>query len=351
MPITHVVCPDCDSLDQTDRRQFLKRLGAAAAAVTLAGRASPGLAAERTGPSPTSKAETAVKALYHSLSDQQRKVICFDWDHLDARRGLLRTYVANNWHITEPTIDGDFFTRKQRQLVYDVFKGIFNPDWHARFVKQLKDDTGGQPWGAAQNIAIFGRPGEDQFQFVMTGRHMTIRADGNSENHVAFGGPIFHGHAAESFNEKPDHPGNIFWPQAVLANDVCGMLDGKQRERALVEHTPEESDIAFAKQPQGIPVADLSRDQKDALDKVLRSLLDPYRQEDRDEVLASLKKNGGLEACHLAFFKEGDIGDDGVWDNWRIEGPAITWYFRGSPHVHIWIHVADDPRVKVNEKV
>ena len=34
--------------------------------------------------------------------------------------------------------------------------------------------------------------------------------------------------------------------------------------------------------------------------------------------------------------REGDIGNDGEWDNWRLEGPAFVWYFRGSPHVHVW---------------
>ena len=46
-------------------------------------------------------------------------------------------------------------------------------------------------------------------------------------------------------------------------------------------------------------------------------------------------------------FRRDDLGDDGVWDNWRIEGPAFVWYFRGAPHVHSWIHVADTPKTPV----
>src|SRR5204862_704724 len=145
---------------------------------------------------------TAVKALYDTLTDVQKKEICFDWDYKDSR-GLLRTHVSNAWQITKPTIDSSFYTKDQKALVFDVFKGIFNPDWHERLMKQLKDDTNGQPFGAQQNIAIFGKPGGDgKFEFVMTGRHLTCRADGNSESHVALGGPIFHGHAASGFNEK-----------------------------------------------------------------------------------------------------------------------------------------------------
>ena len=52
----------------------------------------------------------------------------------------------------------------------------------------------------------------------------------------------------------------------------------------------------------------------------------------------------------LAFYKEGDIGDDGEWDNWRLEGPSFVWYFRGKPHVHVWVNVADDPTMKTNAK-
>ena len=66
----------------------------------------------------------------------------------------------------------------------------------------------------------------------MTGRHLTTRADGNSEEHVAFGGPIFHGHAASGFDEKVHHPGNVFWHQAELANKVYTVLSGKQQAQA-----------------------------------------------------------------------------------------------------------------------
>ncbi len=81
-----------------------------------------------------------------------------------------------------------------------------------------------------------------------------------------------------------------------------------------------------------------------ALDAALASLLEPYRREYQDQVFDCLKQQGGLQACSLAFYQERDMGNDGVWDNWRLEGPVLTWFFRGSPHVHIWIHVAQDPK-------
>ena len=147
------------------------------------------------------------------------------------------------------------------------------------------------------------------------------------------------------------NPGNIFWHQALAANRVYEMLDGKQRKLALVPKEPVESAVGFrgsAGPFSGIPVSELSSDQKEHVQKVLGKLLDPYRQSDRDEVVACLKAQGGLDRCHLAFFEEPDLGDDGVWDVWRLEGPAFVWYFRGTPHVHTWVNVSADPSVKLN---
>jgi len=97
-------------------------------------------------------------------------------------------------------------------------------------------------------------------------------------------------------------------------------------------------------------VTELSKDQREHVQKVLQLLLEPYRQSDQDEALAALKKQGGLDKCSLAFYQADDLGDDGVWDNWRLEGPAFVWHYRGAPHVHVWVNVADDPSVELNSK-
>jgi uncharacterized protein DUF3500 len=347
-----IVCPDCEAAEGgLDRREFLRTVGVTAAAATTAGLplwAAPKATAAAT---PSSAAETAVKGLYDALTDEQRKAVCFDWDYQDPKRGLLRTFVSNNWQITPHAIRSNFYTQKQQMIIHDIFKGMINPDWYGKVIKQLKDDTGGKEWGSDQSIAIFGKPGGDRFEFVMTGRHLTLRADGHSEAHVAFGGPVFYGHAASGFNEKVHHPGNVFWYQAEMANKIYQMLDDKQQKRALVAHLPAESRVEFhgpeGKYP-GIPVVELADDQKAQLQKVLAALVEHFRQEDQDEALGCLKRQGGLDKCSLAFYQEGDIGDDGEWDNWRLEGPSFVWYFRGEPHVHVWVNVADDPSVKLN---
>jgi hypothetical protein len=339
-------CSDCTA----DRREFLRSVGAAAIA-TAAGAST--LGRVHASPTPTSPAETAVKALYDSLTEKQRAKVCFDWDHMDPKRGLLRTFVSNNWQITPDKITSGFYTKKQQDILHDAFKGLINPEWYSKFMKQLKDDSGGKPWGAEQSIAIFGKPGDAKFELVLTGRHQTLRADGNTEAHVAFGGPIFYGHAAENFNEKPNHPGNVFWPQAVEANKVFAMLEEPQRKKALVAQTPKEDAVAFRGpkgQFPGIPVTDLGPDQKTQLQKTLATLVEPFREVDRDEAMACLKAQGGLDRCSLAFYQDQDLGNDKIWDNWRLEGPSFVWYFRGNPHVHVWVNIADSHEVKLNAR-
>jgi hypothetical protein len=350
MSHNHPSCPDCDGSERSiARREFLKSAGTLAA-VAAAGTPLWARAADSAGSAGASAPETTVKSLFDSFNPKQRQELCFAWDHVAPNQGLLRTRVANNWHITQPQINSDFFTKDQRAMIRTIFEGIIQPEWHARIDKQLQDDAGG--FGEDQNIAIFGTPGE-KFEFVMTGRHMTLRCDGNSTEHVAFGGPIFYGHAANGFNEKPNHPGNVFWPQAVAANRVYEMLDAKQRAVALVDRQPREQDVAFhgqTQKPTGLAVSDMSSDQRGLVQEVLAKLIEPYRQSDRDKVVACLKAQGGLDACGLAFYREGDIGGDQVWDCWRLEGPAFVWYFRGSPHVHVWVNVASDPSIKLNAR-
>lgn len=348
-------CPDCDGTGYpVSRREFVRVIGATAATATTLGGLSSRLMGDQSSQPPP---ETLVKKLYDALSPDQKKHICFPWNHED-KRGLLRTHVSNNWNITNPqefNVGGEFFTADQQDLIREIFLGLYNRDWHERILKQLQDDA--QGYGKSQTIAIFGTPGSGQFEFVMTGRHLTIRCDGDSAPHVAFGGPIFYGHAASGFNEKVGHPGNVYWHQAQKANKLFQMLDGKQRKLALVEEAPHESFVEFQGKnlkPEGIPISELSKDQKEHAQEVLKTLLEPYRELDRTEAGKMLEAQGGLDGCRLAFYRKGedgksvDLGDDGEWDVWRLEGPSFVWHFRGVPHVHVWVNVGDDPSVKLN---
>ncbi len=322
-------CPDCAT---PSRREFLKTSLAAAAAVTASGLLLPSSARAAT----SAKSETLVATLYKSFTDAQRKALCFAWDN------PLRTEVDNNWHVTEPHI-GAFLTADQNQMVKEIFLGLHSPEYAETVYKQVQHDSGKAGFGDS-SIALFGEPDTGKFEFVLTGRHCTRRCDGDSTEGAAFGGPIFYGHAAEGFNEKPDHPGNVYWYQAKRANEVFQMLDGKQRERALrdkgrMEQGSETVKLKGASAAlSGIAIADLSSDQKAQVRKVMGDLLAPFRKADADEALKYIDA-AGFDKLHMAFYKNGDLGNDGIWDVWQLEGPNMVWYFRGSPHVHVWANI------------
>ena len=72
----------------------------------------------------------------------------------------------------------------------------------------------------------------------------------------------------------------------------------------------------------------------------MSDLLAPFRKPDADEALRLVEDNG-FDNLHMSFYKNQDIGGDGVWDVWQLEGPAMIWYFRGEPHVHTWVHIRE----------
>ncbi len=282
--------------------------------------------------------ETLVATLYKSLTEEQRKAVVFPFDH------PLRSKVDNNWHITDKTVS-QFFTADQQAMIREIFVDLHSPQYAEKVMQQVEHDAGKEGFGGS-SIALFGEPGKGKFEFVLTGRHVTRRCDGDSVEGAAFGGPIFYGHAAQGFNEKPDHPGNIYWYQALRANEVFKMLDGKQRAMALLGDGREEKGTDTVKLTgrktglPGIPVSALSRDQKKEVRKVMADVLAPFREADADEALKLVEANG-FDNLHMSFYKNQDIGNDGVWDVWQIEGPAMLWYFRGEPHVHTWVHIRE----------
>jgi hypothetical protein len=228
-------------------------------------------------------------------------------------------------------------------MIREIFLGLHSPEYAERVMKQVEHDNLGDGGFGSTAVALFGEPGTGKFEFVLTGRHVTRRCDGDSVEGAAFGGPIFYGHATV-FTEKPDHPGNIYWYQAQRANHVFQMLDGKQRAAALLgtgreEKSTETVRLAGASGDlPGLPVAALSADQRAEVRKVMADVLAPFRPEDTEEALKLIEASG-FEKLHLSFYKNQDIGNDGVWDVWQLEGPSMVWYFRGQPHVHVWVNV------------
>jgi hypothetical protein len=305
------------------RRSFLQAGCASLAAASIPS----GLFA---APSPKSTAETVVAELYASLTDAQKKEICHDF--ADPKRDRVNA----NWHVTKPLIDNEFYSDTQRAMIEKIVRNVTSEEGFKRLTDQMEYDDGGL---GAYSIALFGKPGEGSFEWMLTGRHLTLRADGNTLDKQAFGGPIVYGHGMEG--EPKD---NIFFYQTQVVNELFKALDPAQAAKALLDKAPAENAVT----PQGakgtfpgLAVAEMTADQKGLVDKTLKTILGPYRSEDADESLDIIKAGGGVDALRFAFYKQGDMQNDQVWDIWRIEGPNSVCHFRGAPHVHAYIHIAE----------
>jgi len=111
----------CSSLS---RREFVKTLGtpALAASVPLIGQRR--AMASPVGPPPSAPAETAVARFYKTLKDDQRKLLCFPFDH------AKRSQVQNNWAIVKPTIAD--MSNEQQALCKEIFKNLCSEEGYDR---------------------------------------------------------------------------------------------------------------------------------------------------------------------------------------------------------------------------
>ncbi len=309
---------------ESDRRQFLKATAATLAAVSI-----PKFA--YASPLSTSAAETVVAEFYQSLSDAQKKEICHPFND------GLRSRVNANWHVSKPLINDDFYSDSQRAMIEKIVRNLTSADGYKRLEEQMEYDDGGL---GAYSVAVFGEPNQSApFQWLLTGRHLTLRADGNTLEGRAFGGPIVYGHGEESSAAD-----NLFYYQTKRVNEVYASLDKAQAALALGKNPPQETQVNLqgaAGNFAGVAVGDLSLDQQQLVRDVLGTLLAPYREEDSREALSIIDAGGGIESLRFAFYSNEDLEGDGVWDIWRIEGPSAVIHFRGAPHVHAYVHIGD----------
>jgi hypothetical protein len=317
-------CPDCLGLD---RRSFMKAVGTTAVAAS-----APALFDARfahAAPAKQGSATTAVKRFYESLSEKQLLSVTFPFDH------PLRQKINANWHVTKPTIGEDFYSDEQRETIHEILRGITNEDGYKQLITQMDEDAGGLE---EYSVAVFGDPQDGKFEWELTGRHLTLRADGDSVDKTAFGGPIVYGHGEESPQD------NLFHSHTKQVNEVFKALDVKQAEQALLKRAPRENAVKIQGKDgsfRGLAVGEMSGDQKELVEATLKKLLSPYREEDVQEVMQIVKAGGGLDKLHMAFYQQGDLNDDKIWDIWRVEGPSFVWHFRGAPHVHAYINISE----------
>lgn len=290
--------------------------------------------------------EELVAEFVATLTDAQKSRVCFSWEHTHPVLGLLRRRLENDWRITKPRIESPFYSPLQQRLLREIFRGLISPRWLQQVDFALQQDSGG--FGKQQTIAVFQDSSLELTQLVFTSRHMTLRCNNDPGEPCAFGGPIFLGHEGASKNAL-DPASNVFWYQAIAATEFFEHLTDDQQRAAMRQQRPREGDISFrpAQPASGLPISQLSESQKPLFEQFVARLVEPFREADAARFWKCFDVQGGSDRCRISFFSEGGQLD-GVWRCWQIDGPSLLWYFRGTPHIHIWIHVADRPNVPTN---
>ncbi len=283
-------------------------------------------------------AEGLVRELFATLTADQKLAMVLPWDHGADKGGIPTRLKTHNAAPLGKNI-GEQFTKPQQDLIRETFKAILSDEEsYDRISRHGKWDSSGSFEG--NGIAIFGDPsGKDPFSWVFAGHHLTLRCDGNSQPNTAFGGPMYYGHSTNGHSDQ-----NVYNYQTREVMNVFDMLNKDQMKHAVIVGSPGDGVGALKARlieqpPGGIGYADLDESQRSLVTGVMRTLLNPFRKEDGDEVMQLIKTNGGVDKLRLAFYKDTAEKGNDRWDAWRIEGPGFVWNYRVLPHVHCFVNV------------
>ncbi len=288
-----VHCPECDDLveraEPLDRRGFMRAVGGTAAAIATVGGLTATVPAVLAQPPATPAASTGprpaeelIRELYTSLSADQRANVVKPWNH-GAENGQGTPTRQRMYNAALGRRIGQVYTRPQQELCQRILRAIASDENGYRQLTRNGTFDGSRSFEAC-GADIFGDPNNGQFAWVFSGHHITVRCDGNSEPGAAFGGPMYYGHSPDGYSARN-----------------C--------------------------------------------ETVMRTILSPYRREDADEVMEVVRRNGGLERIHLAFYREDGAPANERWHFWRLEGPGFVWNYRVLPHVHTYVNISSQPLV------
>lgn len=312
-----------------DRRQLL--LGAAAIPIA---HALPGIARATVGRSADDQAlYDMVMELHDSLLPWQRQKVCLPAD--SPRRTLLHS----SWFIRPDKI-GDVMNPAQRELALRLFRELHSPDYIAEVERQVVEDALA-PGVDGVSLAFCGEPGVGAgLGLVFAGRHVTRRWEETSA--APFSGTVLCGHASETFDEPPHHPGNVYWYQAVSANTLLQSLDAPERKLALVggASVDEPDGLERPRSKRGLLFGDLDGDRFELARALIHDIVvRPFRPAHAARALEVIDARGGIAALKIHLFRKEDYGMDGIYDNFEIWGPGFHCNFRGAPHSHCWLDI------------
>jgi hypothetical protein len=320
------------NIENYNRKSFIKKAG------SLVGVAAFGPSVFSNVNEKIVEKDSLVTQLYKSLNEEQIEKICYPIGD------KLQSFTGNWWYVSGKNRLNNTLNEDQTDLVKAIMNTLHSEEFQKPVFRQILRANRRGGFGTA-SLGFFGKPGDDNFELVVSAHHVSRRCFGNSDKGTGFGGPVFYGHFEKGFHENKDHTGNVYWYQALLINKVFQSFDGKQREKALLLNDHPRSEKSYrpfefkANKHQGISTKDMTKDQKSLLIKTMRDMLRFFRKGDVDESMKLIEKD--IDNIHLAFYGgfKYDVGSDKVWDVWSIESPNLVWYFRGQPHIHCYLNI------------
>jgi len=277
--------------------------------------------------------DVLARRLYAGLDDDQRAETCVPYNH------PLRQYHNRGvWGGGRSIVLG--FSREQRRILTDLMYAGLSETGRDRVPEEFFTRWSGVH---SMRVLICGDPTLPPYQIILTGTHLNLRVGGKSVEGAAFGGPQVYGD--QRGNEVVGLPGNVYRDQFLLGQRILQNLDDGRRKLAVIEEAPVQTKIELPGRHRslaGIPVAELTGEDKDMVRQLVKRVLATYPSEDVSFASECLAANGGIDALHLSYYQHGEDGDIPEGQVFRLEGPAAVLYFRGYPHVHAFINVAMD---------
>jgi len=268
-----------------------------------------------------------------SLDAATRAEVCVPYDH------PLRQYHNRGVGGGGAPIDAGRFSWAQRGLLNDLFHAGLSRAGRERVPNEYYMRFGGVQ---TMQVLVCGEPESPPYQVVLSGPHLNLRLGGTSREGAAFGGPQVYGD--QRGDGEVGLPGNLYRFQLELGRRLFAGLDEGRRRVALLERAPIQTAIELQGRGgtfPGLAVSELG-EARPLVGELVRAILSTYPDEDAAYAEECLAANGGLEALCLSYYADGELDGSGLYQIFRLEGPAAVFHFRGAPHVHAFVNVAMD---------
>jgi hypothetical protein len=337
-----------------NRRQALKVLGTLTG-MGLAGRYAllpPSRSRELESP------QTLATRFFDSLSAEDRQRACVEYDH------PLRQYhnrgVWGGGLSASPLELG----WEQRRMLTDLLHAGLSEQGRQRVPNEFYTNW---PGVHSMYVLLCGDPRKPPYQLLLTGAHLNLRIGGRSREGAAFGGPLVYGD--QRGDSVQGLPGNLYRFQFELAQRLFQSLRPEQQQLAMQKVSPVQTDIQVQGREgsfTGVEIATLPAGSRSTARELVGGILSTYPAEDAVYAWQCLEHNGGVERLFLSYYEDSEINSGSKqYQNFRLEGPAAVFYFRGHPHVHAFINVTmegdaplsvgellgDNPAVLAGDKV